>query len=73
MMMRFNAPPIIREYIEGAQNDNEEGCWPLGLETNSYHNTRNKAHKRYQQARKAPLTLDHETKEQENKQDTTGK
>jgi hypothetical protein len=26
MMMRFNAPPIIREYIEGAQNDNEEGC-----------------------------------------------
>ena len=49
VMMGLHAPPIIREHIEGAQYDDKERCRPLGLETNSYHDTGHKAHERYQQ------------------------
>jgi len=49
MMMRLHAPPIIREHVEDAQNNDKEGCRPLGLETNGYHNTGNKTHDGYQQ------------------------
>jgi hypothetical protein len=48
VMVRLYAPPIIREHVEDAQNDNKEGCRPLGLETNGYHTTSDQADKRYQ-------------------------
>ena len=66
-------PPIIREYIEHTQYKNQEGGWPLGLETNSHHDTSSKTDNADEHANKAPWTLKDEAQEQENKQNTACK
>lgn len=63
MVMRLYTPPVIREHVEDAQDEDKEACRPLRLESNSHHDTSDEAYERYHKSCKAPLTLEHETDE----------
>jgi hypothetical protein len=67
------APPIVGEDIEDAEDDDKEGSGPLGLETNGNHDAGNEPNNGDEHTRDAPFTLDDETQEEENQEDTTGK
>jgi len=42
MVMGLYAPPIVRENVEDAQNNDEERGGPLGLEANRNHGASDK-------------------------------
>lgn len=73
MMMGFYAPPIVRENVEDAQNDDKERGGPLGLETNGNHGASNKTNYGNQETHEIPLTLKDEAKEEEDQENTTSK
>jgi len=68
-----DAPPVVGEHIEDAQNDNEEDSRPFGFETNSDHAAGGETKERNEHPCNAPCTLDDESEEQEDQEDTAGK
>lgn len=73
MVMGFHTPPVVGENVEDAQNNDQERSGPLGLETNRNHGASDKTNYGNQKAHKAPLTLNDETKEEENQENATSK
>jgi len=66
----MHAPPVVGEYIEDAQNDNEEGSGPLGFKANSNHAAGSETEERNKYPCDAPRSLDYESKKQENEENT---
>jgi hypothetical protein len=69
---RVHSPPVVREYVEYTQNDNEEDCGPLGFETNGYHTTGSETEEGDKHTCDAPSPLHDKPKEQEDEEDATG-
>jgi hypothetical protein len=69
----MNAPPVVREHIERAQDEDEESGRPFRLEPYRNHTARSQPHDRYQHSRDAPLPLNDESQKQEDEQDPAGK
>ena len=69
----MNAPPVVREHVEHAQNEHEESCGPLGLEPDSNHPACSQADDRHKHSSDAPLPLNDESQKQEDEQNPTGK
>jgi len=68
-----NAPPVVDCDIEDREKENEEGCGPLGLETNRNHDTGHKSNYGNKDSGHAPGTLKDESNEKENEENTTCK
>jgi len=72
-MRRVYAPPVVREYVEYAQNDHEEDSRPFGFEADGYHTAGSETEERDEHSCNAPSALDDESEEQEDEEDATGK
>lgn len=72
-MRRMYTPPVVCEYIEHTQYKNQEGGWPLGLETNGNHDTCSETDNANKHANEGPFTLKNKAQEEENKEDTACK
>ena len=68
-MCAVDAPPVVDEYVEGAQDDHQEDGGPPRFESDSNHAARPEADERHEHAHKTPLSPEHESDEQEDKQD----
>jgi len=68
-----HAPPVVGKDVENTEDQNEERCRPLSLETNSNHDAGTKTNDRNKDSDQAPFTLDDETKEKEDKKHTASK
>lgn len=66
-------PPVVGEYIEDTEHENQEYSSPFGLESDSNHAAGTKTKDRNKETSNAPLSLEDETKEEEDEQDTAGK
>jgi hypothetical protein len=64
-------PPIVRKDVEDTQYNDQECGGPLGFETNGNHGTCTHANKGNNDTNNAPLSLQNESKEKEDKQDTS--
>jgi hypothetical protein len=71
-MSRVDAPPVIGEHVEHAQDQDEESGRPLRLESHRNHPARTQPDDRHKHSSDAPLSLDDESQKQEDEQDTTG-
>lgn len=69
-MTSVYTPPVVDEHVEDTEGDYKEGRRPLRFETNSHHDASCKPNQRNKEAGEGPLTLNHESKEEENKEDT---
>lgn len=72
-MRRVHAPPVVNEYVEHAQEDNQEARRPLGLEANSDHSARGKTEYRHKRACDGPLAVEHESDEEEDEEHAASK
>lgn len=72
-MHRRDTPPVVRKDVEDAENEDKEACRPLGLEADCNHAASSKSDDRNKDTPNAPLTLENETEEEEDKEDATGK
>lgn len=70
---RVDAPPVVNEHIEHAQEDNQEARRPLGLETDSNHRARSETEHGHERTRNGPLAVEHESNEQENEEHAASK
>lgn len=70
---RVDAPPVIGEYIEDTEYDDEEDGWPFGFKANSNHDACGETEERNKHSCDAPCALKDETEEKENEENTTGK
>ena len=68
----MDAPPVVSKDVEDAENEDEEGGRPLGLEANSDHSASAETKDRDENTHEAPLALEDEAKEQEDEEHTTG-
>ena len=66
-------PPVVCKYIENTQYKDQEGGWPLGLETDSHHDTCSQANNANKHANKAPRSLKDKAQEEKDKENTTCK
>jgi len=71
-MRRMNAPPIVDEHVERAQDQDKESGRPLGLEPYRNHTARPQAYDRHQHSPDPPLSLNDEPQKEEDEQDATG-
>ena len=69
----MDAPPVIREHVENAQDEDEEGGRPLGFEPDGNHTACAQSDDRHKYSPDAPLPLDHESQKEEDEQDPAGK
>ena len=69
----MNAPPVVGEHVEHAQDENEESGRPLGLEPDRNHTACTQPNDRHEHSPEAPLSLDHESQKQEDEQNAAGK
>jgi hypothetical protein len=68
-----NAPPVVCEHVEHAQDEDEEGGGPFGFEPDGDHAACGQSDDRHKHSPDAPLPLDHESQKEEDEQDATGK
>ena len=61
----MNAPPVVGEHVEHAQDEDEEGGRPLGLEPDRNHPACTQTDDRHEHPPDAPLSLDDESQKQE--------
>ena len=73
MVVRLYAPPVVRENVEDAQNNDKERGGPFGLEANRNHGASDKTNQGNQQTDEIPLTLKDEAKEEEDQENTASK
>jgi hypothetical protein len=66
-----HAPPVVRENVEDAQDDNEERGRPLGFEADGDHDTGGETKDGDEYARDAPIPLQNESDEKENEKDAS--
>jgi len=69
----MNAPPVVGEHIEHAQDEDEESSRPFGLEPDSDHTTCSQPDDRHKYSPDAPLSLDDKSQKEEDEQDAAGK
>lgn len=69
----MDAPPVVGEHIEHAQDEDEESGRPLRLEPNGDHTTCSQPDDRHERSADAPLSLNHKSQEEEDEQDAAGK
>lgn len=62
-MRRVNAPPVVNEDVEDAQDDHQERGRPFGLEPDGYHDASRKAHNGDKYTCNTPLALENEPDE----------
>lgn len=68
----MHTPPVVCEYVEHAQYEDEKCSRPLGFEANSYHDTRRETENRYKDAGNTPAPLYDETDEEEDEKYAAG-
>lgn len=69
-MRRVDAPPVVDDYVEHAQEDDEEARRPLGLEPNSNHSACSQPKYRDKCTRNRPLSIEHKSDEKEDEEHT---
>lgn len=70
-MLIMHAPPVVHDDIEDGENNDEESGGPLGLESERNHDTGRKTNERKDDTGKCPFTLESNSNEQEDQEDTT--
>lgn len=70
-MSRVDAPPVVSEDVEHAEDEDKECSRPLGLEANGDHNTSPETNNRDDDAGNSPLALEDEANEQEDQENTS--
>ena len=65
-----NAPPVIDEDVENAEDDDQERGGPLRLETDGDHRACCETDQGHEDTTDAPFTAEGEADEEEDKQDT---
>lgn len=61
-------PEVVRDDVEDAEDKDEEGGGPLGLEADGNHDARDEADDRDEHAPDAPFSLDDEAQEEEDQE-----
>jgi hypothetical protein len=69
---RVNAPPVVDEHVENAQQGDEETRAPLCLESNGDHDAGTETNDRDEHSGKGPFALEDEADEEEDEEDSTG-
>ena len=69
-MRAVDGPPVVDEYVEDAEHDDEERRGPLGFEPYSDHSAGRETDQRYEDTSDAPFATEREADEQEDKQNT---
>ena len=64
-MRAMDAPEVVDEDVEDAEDDNKERASPLCLESNSNHRARSQTNKRDKYTGNTPLPTEREANEQE--------
>lgn len=70
---RNHAPPVVGEYVEDAEDDDEEYSGPFGFEADGDHSACAESEDGDEYAADGPLALKDEAKEQENEEDASSK
>jgi hypothetical protein len=68
-----HAPPVVGEHVEDAEHKDEERGRPLGFEADGNHDACGEADDGDEDAAQVPFTLDDETQEKEDEENTAGK
>lgn len=68
----MNAPPVISEHVEHAQDQHQERRRPLCFEPDGNHPASTQPDDRHQHPPDAPLPLDDESQKEEDEQYATG-
>lgn len=71
MLIATHSPEIIDKEVEDAQEHDQHDGASLCLETDNNHDARNGANENDQDSPESPLAGEHETDEEEDKQDAT--
>lgn len=71
VVLLVQAPPVVDEDVEQAEEDDEESGRPLGLETDDDHATGDEAKDGNDDAGKGPFTSNEEADKEEDEQDST--
>lgn len=69
----MDTPPVVCEYIEYAENENEESSRPFCFESHGDHDTCCKAEYGDEYTNNRPFALNDEAEEEENKENATSK
>ena len=68
----MDTPPVVSKDVEDAENQDEEGGRPLGLEPNGDHSTSAEAKDGNENTHEGPLALKDEAEEEEDEKHATG-
>jgi hypothetical protein len=71
-VLRWDTPEVVGKRIEDAEDDDQEGCGPPGLEADCNHGAGGETEDGDEQPGDTPLSLDDETDEEEDEEYTTG-
>lgn len=66
-----DAPPVVREYVEHAEDEDEEHRAPPRLKSDGDHNASNETDDGDKDSGDGPSALDDEAEEEEDEEDTT--
>jgi len=69
----MNAPPVVGEHVEHAQDKDEERGRPFSLESDGDHAACTQPDDRHKHSPKRPLSLNDESQKEEDEQNATGK
>ena len=69
----MHRPPVVCKDVEDTQHNNQECGGPLGFETNGNHSACTHTNNGNNDTNDTPLSLQNETKEKEDEQDTSSK
>lgn len=72
-MRRVHRPPVVDGNIEDGEEDDKEGCRPLGFEAHGDHDASDEPDERHQCAPNAPFSLDDEAEEEKDEENAAGK
>lgn len=72
-VMGVEAPEVVDDEVEYAQNENEHGGAPLGLESDHDHDACNETSQADNDSPETPVASEHETDEKEDQKDTASK
>lgn len=70
---RVDAPPVVDEDVENTEEGHQETGTPFRLESNGDHDTSAETDNGNEDPGERPVTLEDESDEQEDKEDTTSK
>jgi hypothetical protein len=72
-VLRWDTPEVVGKGVEDAEDDDQEGRGPSGLKADCNHRAGGETEDGDEQPGNTPLSLNDETDEEEDEEDTTGK